>query len=112
MPSETLAAREEIQTARELLPQVKLIAGGRAGRAGTGAAAARSIRCGPRSRCSRPPARYAAADARAEATAADMRAVAPMALRLRRSQFMVDYFSAQHNEEEEIRLVIDLIIPE
>jgi len=54
----------------------------------------------------------AAADNRAEATAADVRAVAPMALRMRRSKFMEDYFETQQNEETEIKSVIDSVIPE
>jgi magnesium chelatase subunit I len=46
---------------------------------------------------------YAAADSRTKVEMADILAVAPMALRLRRSQFMMDYFSNQ--EKEEIELV-------
>ena len=33
---------------------------------------------------------------------ADLQAVAPMSLRLRRSRFMTEYFSNQSGEEEEI----------
>ena len=46
---------------------------------------------------------YAAAAGRAEATVEDVSAVAPMALRQRRSQFMVDYFEESEKEEEEIK---------
>ena len=46
---------------------------------------------------------YAAADGRAEATPDDVRLVAPMALRLRRSQFIRDYFRSQEKEEAELR---------
>jgi hypothetical protein len=35
-----------------------------------------------------------------------------MALRLRRSKFMEDYFNTQHTEEVEIKSVIDAIIPD
>jgi magnesium chelatase subunit I len=45
---------------------------------------------------------YAAADGRASVSPADLKTVAPMALRLRRSQFMAEYFSSQKGEEEEI----------
>lgn len=45
---------------------------------------------------------YAAADGRVKVKTADLHAVAPMALRLRRSQFMDDYFSNQNGEEEEL----------
>ncbi len=45
---------------------------------------------------------YAAADGRLEVQTADLRAVAPMALRLRRSQFMTEYFGMQASEEEEM----------
>ncbi len=52
---------------------------------------------------------YAAADARTEVTAADLQVVAPMALRLRRSAFMDDYFTARRDEEETIQqLLADL----
>lgn len=45
---------------------------------------------------------HAAADGRGEVSPADLRTVAPMSLRLRRSQFMADYFNVQNNEEEEM----------
>lgn len=48
---------------------------------------------------------YAAADARIEVTSADIQFVAPLALRQRRSQFMVDYFHEQQIEDESIRLL-------
>jgi magnesium chelatase subunit I len=54
---------------------------------------------------------FAAADLRTEVTPGDVRAVAPMALRLRRSQFMADYFSGQQVEESEIRTVLDELVP-
>ena len=45
---------------------------------------------------------YAAADARQAVTVDDLRAVAPMALRLRRSQFMSEYLQGQLLEEKEM----------
>lgn len=46
---------------------------------------------------------YAAADSRTEASEADIRIVAPMALRQRRSEFMEHFFKASHEEDEQIR---------
>ena len=45
---------------------------------------------------------YAAADGREEVTMEDLKAVAPMALRLRRSLFMNEYFEGQIGEEKEL----------
>jgi Mg-chelatase subunit ChlI len=45
---------------------------------------------------------YAAADVRINVIPRDLKAVAPMALRLRRSQFMKEYFKNQEDEEAEI----------
>jgi len=45
---------------------------------------------------------YAAADGREEVTFEDLKAVAPMALRLRRSQFMNEYFEGQNDEESQL----------
>jgi magnesium chelatase subunit I len=50
---------------------------------------------------------HAAADGRTEATVEDVSAVAPMALRQRRSQFMVDYFEESEREEEEIKAIME-----
>lgn len=50
---------------------------------------------------------HAAADGRDVATVSDIRAVAPMALRQRRSQFMVNFFENQQEEDEQIRIRID-----
>ena len=49
---------------------------------------------------------YAAADGRERVTASDLRVVAPMALRLRRSAFMTEYFHQQEGEEEEMRRLL------
>jgi magnesium chelatase subunit I len=50
---------------------------------------------------------YTAADGRDKVTPEDLQAVAPMALRLRRSQFMTEYFSNQKGEEEEMRGLLE-----
>jgi len=50
---------------------------------------------------------YAASDGRAETTAEDLWAVAAMALRLRRSSFMSEYFKDRQGEEGEIRTEIE-----
>ena len=50
---------------------------------------------------------YAAADGRNKVSPEDLQAVAPMALRLRRSQFMAEYFSNQAGEEEELKGLLD-----
>ena len=53
---------------------------------------------------------YAAADGRDVATIADIRAVAPMALRQRRSEFMANFFEAQQAEDDHIREQIDHLV--
>jgi magnesium chelatase subunit I len=45
---------------------------------------------------------YAAADGRTEVSLDDLKAVAPMALRLRRSPFMSEYLKGQRSEEQEL----------
>jgi len=52
---------------------------------------------------------YAAADGRIKATVDDLRAVAPIALRQRRSEFMVNFFHNQADEDEQIRNSLDQI---
>lgn len=49
---------------------------------------------------------YAAADGRPRAAPDDVRAVAPLALRIRRSAFMQDFFALQEREERELRRLI------
>jgi len=45
---------------------------------------------------------YAAADGRFAVTNEDLKIIAPMALRLRRSKFMTEYFGSQQGEEQEM----------
>jgi len=52
---------------------------------------------------------YAASDGRDLVTVQDIRVVAPLALRQRRSQFMVSFFENQREEDEQIRNFIDEI---
>jgi len=53
---------------------------------------------------------YAAADNRTEVTIDDLMTVAPLALRQRRSEFMVNFFHRQEEEDEQIRHTLDSII--
>ena len=98
---ETAFMQNEIQNARDLLPQVELpeeVA--RCGleyvqRMGIDSLRA-EITLFEAARA------YTAADGRAVVSAEDLQQVAPMALRLRRSPFITDYFNRQYNEEQEI----------
>jgi len=49
---------------------------------------------------------YAAASGRNTVKLADLHAVAPMALRLRRSKFIDQYFAEQQGEEEELQTLV------
>jgi magnesium chelatase subunit I len=105
---ETRAAAEEIQSARSQLPKVKLpdkvakpaiklihklgIDSLRAEIAWFETARA-----------------YTAADGRIKVTPEDLRVVAPMTLRLRRSAFMAEYFNNQEGEEVELTTLLDNI---
>lgn len=53
---------------------------------------------------------HAAADGRDVADVMDIRAVAPLALRQRRSQFMVDFFHRQAEEDTQIRALLDELV--
>ncbi len=50
---------------------------------------------------------YAAADGRDKVSQEDLKVVAPMALRLRRSVFMHDYFKGQAGEEKELNTLLN-----
>jgi magnesium chelatase subunit I len=108
---QTAFARDEIQTAREFLPEVKLTP--EAETAGLELVHQMKIDSLRAEITLFEAARaYAAADGRTEAEPADVRAVAPMSLRLRRSPFMEKYFEDQGAEEKEIQGVIDSVIPQ
>src|SRR3989304_916215 len=97
--AELITMRNEIQAARNVVQDVRLTPG--AEQAGLGLVhklEVDSLRAG--------------AEGRRKATPADIRAVGPMALRLRRSQFMVDYFKAQQTEEKEIHRLMDELVPQ
>jgi magnesium chelatase subunit I len=53
---------------------------------------------------------YAAADGRQTVQPSDLRTVAPLALRGRRSSFMVDFFASQEVEEKEISAMVERAI--
>jgi magnesium chelatase subunit I len=52
---------------------------------------------------------YAAAEGHESVSLEDLRVVAPMALRLRRSQFMKEYFNNQASEEEEMMTLLKVL---
>lgn len=107
---QTLAARHEIQAARNLLPQVTLSPEAES----LGLCLVQRLRIDSlRAEITLFEAAraYAVADGRTTTLPSDVRAVASMALRLRRSQFMVDYFTAQAVEDQEITQLLDEVIP-
>jgi len=105
---QTIAARDEIQTARNNLPNVKLTPDAeQAGLQITQRMKIDSLRA--EITLFEAARAYAAADSRVEATVDDVRAVAPMALRLRRSQFIEKFFRSQKGEENEIESVIEAV---
>jgi magnesium chelatase subunit I len=102
-------ARLEIQAARDLLPQVKLPEAV----AHLGLAMIRQLQIDSlRAELTLFEAAraYAAIDDRQEVTAQDLREVAPMALRMRRSSFMTEFFTQQGVEEHELEEVVDHIL--
>ena len=95
---ETFLAREDIITARELLPSVELSED--ATRMGLDLVQQLDIHSHRAEFTMFEAARaYAAADNRPEATVADLAAVAPMALRMRHSEFIDNYFTERRGEE-------------
>ena len=108
--AETIIMRDEIQSARNLLPKVALAPDAEhAGLEMVRKLEVDSLRA--EITLFEAARALAAADGRTEAALADVRAVAPMAVRLRRSAFMTDYFVAQGAEEKEIQRVLDDLIP-
>ncbi len=102
----TALAQEDIQIAREVLPQVEL----------PDDVAALGLELIERLNIDSLRAEitlfeaaraHAIADARLAVTPADLYVVAPLALRLRRSPFMENYFQQQDAEESELQKILD-----
>lgn len=108
---ETAILRDEIQAARDLLPQVALA--DRTARLGLALIDRLRIDSLRAEITLFEAARaFAAADARRQVSPADLRAVLPLALRGRRSSFMAEYFAQQQVEEEEINALLAEQLPE
>lgn len=98
---DTIIAREEILEARKILPDVKLpIEIAKIGLAMIKELEVASIRA--EITLFESARALAAADGRLEVSLDDLLMVAPMALRLRRSKFIEEYFNLQQVEEDEI----------
>lgn len=105
---ETAQARAEIQVARSLLPKVEVPP--EVARAGSELVRQFQVESLRAEITLFEAARaYAAADGRTTVTMEDIKMVAPMALRLRRSAFMIQYFREQSREEEEMRKILDTL---
>jgi magnesium chelatase subunit I len=108
--AETELAREEIQAARELLTNVNLPEDvAQLGLELTSRLKLDSLRA--EITLFEAARAYAAADARSRVAPADLQVVAPMALRLRRSDYIKEYFSHQQIEDEELANVLRETIP-
>jgi magnesium chelatase subunit I len=107
--AETDLARLEIQTARDLLPRVVLPdSAARLGLSLIGDLHIDSLRA--EVTLFEAGRAYAALDGRLEVTPDDLREVAPMALRMRRSVFMTEFFSGQDKEENELHTVLEKVL--
>ena len=105
----TAAAREEIMLARQLLKEVELTP--EAQRVGLELIQKLQLDSHRAEYTMFEAARaHAAADGRTQADVGDIRAVAPMALRQRQSQFMIDFFEHQVEEDTAIEDHIATII--
>lgn len=99
---ETSIARQEVQTAREILPHVRLSP--EISAFGVSLIQSMNIKSLRAEITLFESARaYAAADGRDRVTREDIHAVAVMALRLRRSSFMTSYLDQQAQEDDEIQ---------
>jgi magnesium chelatase subunit I len=104
--TETALLTEEITLAKELLPEVTI--GPEAGRAVIGLINSLKISTHRAEIVTLETARaYAAADGRTEVTVADIIAVAPMALRQRRSEFIERYLEESEREDKEVRNALE-----
>ena len=109
--AETRQARQEIQSARSLLPQVVLSEeAARLGLEWIHRLQIDSLRA--EITLYEAARAYVAADGRTIVEPADLVEVAPCALRLRRSKFMVDFFASQQVEEDEILGLLGEIRPD
>ncbi|MCX6034896.1 MAG: ATP-binding protein [Chloroflexi bacterium] len=103
---ETLAAAEEIQSARAQLP--KVILPDKVARPAVKLVQKMGIDSLRAEISWFEAARaYTAADGRDRVTPEDLQVVGPMALRLRRSAFMAEYFSSQEREEAEMDTLLN-----
>jgi magnesium chelatase subunit I len=103
---ETELARCEIQAARDLLPKVALPENV----ANQGIRLIQSLQIDSlRAEITffEAARAYCAADNRTEVQVEDLKIVGPMALRMRRSRFMTDFFSQQDNEDQELSSFLD-----
>ncbi|RCK76221.1 MAG: Protoporphyrin IX Mg-chelatase subunit I [Anaerolineae bacterium] len=103
---ETEIAREEIQIARELLPKVELPdAVAKVGLRWIKELGIDSLRA--EITLFEAARAFAAADSRTVVEINDLKQVAPMALRLRKSSFMSDYLSQQEKEQIQLKAIMD-----
>ncbi|MGE5224794.1 MAG: ATP-binding protein [Omnitrophica WOR_2 bacterium] len=107
--ADTGLARTEIQAARDMLPRIQLT--DEVARRGLALISKLKIDSLRSEITLFEAARaYAALDGRCEVTPDDLAAVVPMALRLRRSNFMDEYFNHQEVEEQELSTHIESTI--
>lgn len=103
---DTQKAREEIQAARELLPKVQL--SDKVAQIGIRLIQSMKIDSLRAEITLFEAARaYGAADGRVNVKPGDIKIVAPLALRLRRSDFITQYFMDQDSEETEINKILE-----
>ena len=108
--TDTQLAREEIQAARGILPKVTLPEDvAQLGLGLTSRLKLDSLRA--EITLFEAARAYAAADARAIVVPSDLNVVAPMALRLRRSDYIKEYFNHQEVEDDELAAALEEIIP-
>jgi len=107
---ETYFAREDVMTARELLPSVKLSPEAKS--VGLRLVQELGVHSHRAEFTTFEAARaHAAADGRTEAAVGDIKAVASMSLRMRRSEYMDKFFESQQGEEQKIVELINKFSP-
>jgi magnesium chelatase subunit I len=106
----TSLALEDIQAARDLLPQVEIP--DKVSKQGLALVEQLNIDSLRAEIAMFEAARaHAVADARLKVTSEDLHTVAPMALRMRGSDYIDDYFTQYENEEQELTNMLNEIIP-